>query len=227
MKDREVGRSERAVPVSGNASRATTTPVWGGDVYRVVTLLSQPPELSSRSVRENGPRSASKDGCHEPPFPGKNLVPNCVDTAVHTMESPSLNPLLHSASIKAERLQLIHRNKAMLKLGDSAYLPVPVTGPTGRNAERGSAFRPVGGEVGGHGATVAGPGAWMVRGMCRLRAETHSLYARGPAVAGPLVEVTRLLRRGYARGRPTSCRPCPACRRAFRRRRLPSRGARR
>jgi hypothetical protein len=134
MKDREVGRSERAVPVSGNASRATTTPVWGGDVYRVVTLLSQPPELSSRSVRENGPRSASKDGCHEPPFPGKNLVPNCVDTAVHTMESPSLNPLLHSASIKAERLQLIHRNKAMLKLGDSAYLPVPVTGPTGRNA---------------------------------------------------------------------------------------------
>jgi hypothetical protein len=160
---------------------------------------------------------------------GESLVSDRKDPVVDAMQTARRDALSGGACSHAQPPQLRQGNEPILLLGDPRNLPI--NPPRGRNRDLYSRFRPLGSGLRGCARHQPKPGGgWCVDGahweadVSRLSPEVREARR----LPGLSENCTRLLRRGYAFGGvTTSCRPCPACRRAYRLRRLPSRAARR
>ena len=90
-------------------------------------------------------------------------MPDREDSVVDSVQATRRETVIDGAFAHAKRPQLLQRHQPMLRESNLGDLNIPMAPPTGRNPCVGRGFRPVGGGLGGHGATVAGPGALVVR----------------------------------------------------------------
>jgi hypothetical protein len=223
---RPIARRQR-VSMRIYAERMPASTIRRRHISRATIVSPNPPYGSCRAMRQDRAGARSQNGRQPASLLREQRVPHRIDALVHTVQATRSGALAGSILRNAQHTQLLERHKPKLTTSDPGNLTINPR-PTGLKAKIWIALSPVGGGDGGHAGSVAELGARVARGGARnggaMRAERErpggcraSLKLHSPVED----EVT-------PKGRPTSCRPCPAYRRAYRpRQRLPSRGARR
>src|SRR6188768_4052651 len=137
-------------------------------------------------MRKDSLRPTREGGRQHPGLNRESSVANCEDAVVNPVKAPGGDSARDRAFLDAERPQLIQCHQPTLPQSYLGDFNIPPTPPTGRNLEPTRRFRPVGGEVVGHGGSMAGIDVQGVRTVSREFAEIGTENERGPANAGPL-----------------------------------------
>jgi hypothetical protein len=167
-----VDGTKRSIAVSGYSLLATTTASRCSDVDRFAWIGSNTPQRCRRTMRKDSLRPTREGRRQHPGLDREGGVADCEDAVVNPVHAPGSDPGRDRALLDAKRPQLPQRHQPTLLQRYLSDFDIPPTPATGRNLQPTRRFRPVGGEVVGHGVSMAVIDAQGVRGVSRELAES-------------------------------------------------------